>query len=93
MEQSPEERISQALLWLGFEDVEIGKRFSSTKFQNNEKNVIEPEIVYSGKDDLIPKSVSSQLIKFMEQVLSYHKSVKEYKEKANNIKPEGGNDA
>ena len=90
MNQSPAERISQALLWLGFEDVEVGKRFSSQKFQNNEANVIEPEITYSGKDDLIPKSVASQLIKFMENVLSYHDSLKEFKEKTiNKGNPEG----
>lgn len=77
MEQTPAERISQALLWLGFEDIEIGKRFSSQKFQNNEDNVIETEITYSNKDSLIPNSVSKQLIAFMENVLNYHNKLQE----------------
>lgn len=81
MEQTPAERISQALLWLGFEDVEIGKRFSSKKFQENEENVIETEITYSDKDNLIPKSVASQLIKFMENILNYHTQLEEFKAK------------
>lgn len=94
MDQSPAERVSQALLWLGFEDVEVGKRFSSTKFQNNQENVIQPEITYSGKDNLIPKSVAPQLIKFMENILDFHESVKNYKEKTmQNKSSEGENNA
>lgn len=85
MDQTPAERISQALLWLGFEDVEIGKKFSSKKFENNEKNVIEPEITYSGKDNLIPKSIAPQLIRFMENILTYHESIKSNKDAMNTI--------
>ena len=77
---TPEERISQALLWLGFEEVEIGKKFSPEKFENNEKEPVVPEITYTSKDTFIPKSVAKQLIGFMEKILAYHQSVQDLKQ-------------
>lgn len=87
---SAEERVSQALLWLGFEDVEIGKKFSSEKFENNDKEALSPEITYSTKDNLIPKAVATQLIAFMENVLNYHQQLQE---KTSKLKQKGEDNA
>lgn len=89
MSPNNEERISQALLWLGFEDVEIGKRFSAKEFENNKENVIESEITYTTKDNFIPKAVSDQLIRFLENVLNYHNKIQKYREELENTAQEG----
>lgn len=74
-----ENRICQSLMWLGFEDVEIGKKFSADKFTKNEAQVLEKEITYGSKDNLVPKALAGNLIKFMEMLLNYHKQLEEKK--------------
>lgn len=82
-------RITQSLMWLGFQDVEFDKRFSANKFEKGEtgEEVFETNISYSAKDNLLPDKVADTVIKIFENVIDYHirkakaQEVKEQKEK------------
>ena len=67
-------RVSQALMWLGFEDVEFEKRFSTDKFEKGStgEDVYETNIAYSNKDNLLPNKAADHIIKLLENVIDYH---------------------
>lgn len=67
-------KITQALMWLGFEDVEFEKRFSTKKFENGEQGefVYETNISYSAKGDMLPTKVADNIIMILEKVVDYH---------------------
>lgn len=79
-------RISQALLWLGFEDVEFEKRFSANKFENGSsgEEVYETNIAYSNRDSLLPNKIADDLIRVLEKIIDHHlksSKLKEQKDK------------
>ena len=67
-------RVIQALMWLGFEDVEFEKRFSTNKFEKGEQGefVYETNIAYSSKDDFLPDKIANNLISVLEKVVDHH---------------------
>lgn len=76
-EYTYEERIAYALQWLGYEGVEIGKRFSSDKFVKDYEKSLETEIIFENKDNLIPRTISQNVIKLMENILDFHEKLNE----------------
>ena len=79
-------RVSQALMWLGFEDVEFEKRFSANKFENGStgEEVYETNIAYSGRDKLLPDKIAEDLIRVLEKIIDRHlnnSKIKQQREK------------
>lgn len=76
-----ENRLDQALMWLGFRDIEFNKRFSTNKFEEGKtgEEVYETDISYSSKDNLLPDKAATILIKLLENVMDYH--IKKIKDK------------
>lgn len=66
--------ISQAMLWLGYEDVEFNKRFSAKDFEKGKtgEDVLENEIIYSTNSGFVPEPIAKQLAELLEGVLNYH---------------------
>ena len=89
-------RITQSLMWLGFQDVEFDKRFSANKFEKGKTNeeVFETNISYSAKDNLLPDKIADTVIKIFENIIDYHirkakvQEVKAQKEKLKNKESE-----
>lgn len=70
-EYSIEERITFALQWLGFEEVEIGKKFSTENFKKGEEVIIK-EITYNRTDGIIPEPIAKNLATLLSGILNMH---------------------
>ena len=89
-EETIKNNIENALLWLGYEDVEFTKRFSTEEFVKGAtgEDVLENEILYQSNSGLVPEPVAKHLAELLEQVMNYHlkasllqKRIKEQEEK------------
>ena len=76
-------RVLQALMWLGFEDVEFEKRFSASKFEAGKigEAVYETGITYSKRDKFLPDKVANSFIRILEKVIDHHLNLENQKEK------------
>lgn len=76
-----ENRINQAMMWLGFEDVEFEKTFSAEDFEQGKtgEKVFKTSITYSNTDGLIPKQIATSLVKILEEIIDYHIKSKDIK--------------
>lgn len=76
-----ENRINQAMMWLGFEDVEFEKTFSVEDFEQGRtgEKVFKIGITYSNTNGLIPKQIATSLVKILEEIIDYHIKSKDIK--------------
>ena len=80
-EEELENNISQAMLWLGYEEVEFNKRFSAKDFEEGKtgEDVLEKEIIYQTNSGFVPEPIAKQLSQLLEKVLNYHLKVRNVK--------------
>ena len=69
-EETIKNNIENALLWLGYEDVEFTKRFSTEEFVKGAtgEDVLENEILYQSNSGLVPEPVAKHLAELLEKV-------------------------
>ena len=69
-----ENSISQALLWLGYSDIEFSQRFDAKLFEEGKvaPEVVCTEISYSKNAGLIPEPIAKNLINLLQGVVDYH---------------------